>query len=181
MSLTVRPVELADLNRFVALHHRHHKPVQGHRFSLCAVKNGRIVGVASVGRPVARMTCPRSVVEVTRLCTDGTRNACSILYAAAARAAKEIGYTRIQTFILDEEPGVTLRAAGWRLDGVSAGGDGWYSRDGRRDDQPTNPKQRWVKDLNEASELPKILPTNEQARLQFTERLNNMVTLNRSR
>jgi hypothetical protein len=147
MGLDVRPIELRDLNAFVAEHHRHHKPVQGHRFSISVVLDGRIVGVASIGRPVARMTCPRSVFEVTRLCTDGTKNACSALYAAAARAAREIGYRRIQTFILDNEPGVTLRAAGWRLDGVSAGGEGWQSRAGRRTDQPTQPKQRWVKDL----------------------------------
>jgi hypothetical protein len=149
VTLRVGPVELTDLNAFVAAHHRHHKPVQGHRFSLGAFLNGRIVGACAVGRPVARMTDARKVVEVTRLVTDGTKNACSILYAAAARAAREIGYERIQTFILASEPGTSLRASGWEMDGESGGGT-WNrpSRSGRRDDQPLEPKQRWVKRLN---------------------------------
>ena len=149
MNLRVAPVELRDLNAFVALHHRHHKPVQGHRFSLGCYRNSVLVGACSVGRPVARMTDARAVVEVTRLVTDGTRNACSIPYAAAARAAREMGYQRIQTFILASEPGVTLRAAGWQCDGRSAGGT-WNrpSRDGRRDDQPLEAKTRWSKSLN---------------------------------
>lgn len=147
--IRVAPVELRDLNAFVATHHRHHKAVQGHRFSLGAFKGGRMVGACSVGRPVARMTDASTVVEVTRLVTDGTKNACSALYAAAARAAREMGYQRIQTFILASEPGVTLRAAGWTLDGPSAGGT-WNrpSRDGRREDQPLEPKTRWSKTLN---------------------------------
>ena len=109
-----------------------------------------------VGRPVARGCNPEEVAEVTRLCTDGTRNACSILYAACARAAEAMGYVRIQTYILDSEPGTSLKAAGWRLDGHTKGGQ-WdhtserqLNLDGgtRRSDQPTNPKARWVKDLS---------------------------------
>jgi hypothetical protein len=148
-SLYVRPIELAASNAYVGMLHRHHKPVVGHRFSLCCVnEKGHIHGVASIGRPVARLTCFRSVVEVTRLCTDGTPNACSILYAAAARVAREMGYAKIQTFILDSEPGTSLRAAGWSYEAPSMGGNGWQSRAGRRNDQPACPKQRWVKILS---------------------------------
>lgn len=152
MSLRVIPLTLRQLNRFVVEHHRHHKPVQGHRFSIGAWEIGNgLVGAASVGRPVARGCNPYFVAEVTRLVTDGTRNACSILYAAAARAAQAIGYRRIQTYILENEPGTSLKAAGWRFDGMTAGGD-WASSErfrqqGRRQDQPHGPKQRWVKDL----------------------------------
>lgn len=146
--LKIVPLELKELNVLVDKLHRHHKPVQGHRFSIGLSDGEKLVGGCSVGRPVARLTSQKQVVEVTRLVTDGTRNACSMLYGAAARAAKVLGYTRIQTFILAEEPGISLRAAGWYKDGDSKGGS--WTRDtkpGRRQDQPQGPKQRWVKDL----------------------------------
>ena len=137
-------VELREANAFIALQHRHHKPVQGHRFSIGAEHGGKLVGVAVVGRPVARMTCQRTVAEVTRLATDGTRNACSFLYAQCARAAQAMGFAKIQTFILDSEPGTSLKAAGWKCEGPSAGGD-WNrpSRGGRRTDQPMEAKNKW--------------------------------------
>mgnify|MGYP001610156938 FL=1 len=115
-------IGLDEANAFVAEHHRHHKPVIGHLFSLGAVQGDRIVGVAIVGRPVARMRDDGATAEVTRLCTDGTRNACSFLYGASARAAFALGFTRIGTYILASEPGTSLTAAGWRLIGESGGG-----------------------------------------------------------
>lgn len=257
--MKVRAVELSEANAYVSQHHRHHKPVVGHRFSLgafykptmreawcaatsvdgtfdpsnpsrgqCAVtalvvqdEDGgelrrttvrgqshylnnvrgsiidltleqfgdgasydaepvprersyllsspdtsrryallkervaeRMVGVVIVGRPVARMTDQRRTVEVTRLCTDGTKNACSALYAAAARAAAALGYERIQTFILDSEPGTSLRASGWECEGEAGGGQ-WNHSDepnlfagpNRRTDQPTCVKVRWARTL----------------------------------
>lgn len=83
---------------------------------------------------------------MTRLVTNGHRNACSFLYAAAARVSREMGFERIQTFILDEETGNSLKAAGWSFDGISDGGS-WNNRGGRRDD-PHIPRQRWIKTLN---------------------------------
>ena len=148
----VRPCELRDANAFIAEHHRHHKPVQGHRFSLSAWSGERLVGVCTVGRPVARLGGdPREVLEVTRLCTDGTPNACSALYAAAGRVGREMGYRRIQTYILASEPGTSLRAAGW-IDEGAAGGGQWHHTDGkpRRTDQPTELKARWAKELRTA-------------------------------
>lgn len=114
-------IELAEANAFVAQHHRHHRPVVGHLFSLGAVLGEKIVGVAIVGRPVARLRDDGLTAEVTRLCTDGTRNACSFLYGAAARAAFALGFTRIGTYILASENGATLKAAGWRLIGETPG------------------------------------------------------------
>ena len=147
--MRIVPLELRDLNSLVAVLHRHHKPVQGHRFSLGVEHEGRIVGGVSVGRPTARMTDQRKVLEVTRLVTDGTKNACSALYSAAARVGKEMGYARIQTFILESEPGISLKAAGWVFEQDSAGGD-WtrLSKPDRRQDQPQCKKQRWGKILN---------------------------------
>lgn len=138
-------VELKNANAFVENHHRHHRPVVGHRFSIGAEKNSKLVGVAIIGRPVARMTDQSNIVEITRLCTDGTRNACSFLYGAAARAAKALGYNSIQTFILSSESGTTLKAAGWRKEHTTKGGE-WtrISRSRNKADNAT-PKEKWVK------------------------------------
>lgn len=150
MSLKIVPMELKDANSLVAELHRHHKPTQGHRFSIGCFDGTKIVGAAIVGRPVARRINHREVLEVTRLVTDGTKNACSILYAAAARVGKELGYKKIQSYILENETGASLIAAGWYLELETAGGGQWKHTDGkaRRTDQPTSPKQRWAKRLN---------------------------------
>lgn len=143
-------VELSDANEFVSRLHRHHKPVRGHRFSVGVEHAGKLVGVAICGRPVARKTDSRLVLEVTRCCTDGTPNACSYLYGKAARLASELGFTKIQTFILaEEETGASLHAAGW-LKGHTTAGGSWNKgqRAGkRRDDQPEGEKTLWYKNL----------------------------------
>jgi len=155
--LEVRPIELRDANAYVAEKHRHHQPVVGHRFSISAWEGPTLHGIAIIGRPVSRQYDQLSVLEVTRLCTDGRRNACSILYAAAARAGKAMGYCRIQTYTLVEEPGASLRASGWDCEGEQAGGQWKYSEPqtslpfegyvNRRTDQPTGAKLRWSKTL----------------------------------
>ena len=118
------PVSLKAANTFVAEHHRHHKPVVGHKFSIGCAQEGRLVGVAIVGRPVSRYLDNGLTLEVNRLCTTGEKNVCSMLYAAAARAAKAMGYQKIITYTLDTEPGASLRAAGWTCMGL-AGGKRW--------------------------------------------------------
>lgn len=150
MSLIIVHVELSEANAIVKRWHRHHKEAQGHRFSIGVydTKKQELVGAAIVGRPVARLVNWRTTVEVVRLVSDGTKNACSILYAASARVAKELGYEKIQTYILDTEAGTSLLASGWECESKTAGGGhGWHSRSGRRNDQPENTKQRWVKVL----------------------------------
>jgi hypothetical protein len=137
--MTVERIGLDEANAFVAALHRHHKPVIGHLFSIGAALDDKIVGVAIVGRPVARMRDDGRTAEVTRLCTDGTRNACSFLYGAAARAAFALGFKRIGTYILASEPGTSLMGAGWRLIG-EAGGGSWSRQDRPRVD--THPTQR---------------------------------------
>ncbi len=114
-------IGLDEANAFVEQHHRHHRPVPGHLFALGAVLADDIVGVVIVGRPVARERDDGMTAEVTRLATDGTRNTCSFLYGAAARAAFALGYKRIGTYILASEPGTSLAAAGWRLIGEVRG------------------------------------------------------------
>jgi len=147
--LYVIPMELKQANAFVYNFHRHHKPVQGHRFSIgCMDEMSVVRGVCIVGRPVARNTNAHDVLEVTRLCTDGTKNACSFLYSAAARIGKAMGYKKIQTFILDSETGSSLLASGWHFELKTPGGQ-WIHTDGkpRRTDQPVCAKQRFGKAL----------------------------------
>lgn len=116
-------VTLDEANAFVARHHRHHPPVVGHLFSIGAFRGLDLVGVVIVGRPVARLRDDGLTAEVTRLCTDGTRNACSFLYGKAARAAFALGFLRIGTYTLPEEGGASLRACGWSLIGERGGGE----------------------------------------------------------
>lgn len=143
--LTLTPVSLAEANAFVAQHHRHHKPVVGHKFSIGCTADGRLVGVAIVGRPVSRYLDNGLTLEVNRLCTDGTKNACSMLYAAAWRAARAMGYQRIITYTLDTESGASLRAAGWTCAGL-AGGKRWTgSRRPAADLYPAQMKYRYEK------------------------------------
>lgn len=148
----VVPLTLSQANELVAQLHRHHKPAQGHRFSIGAVdEEGKLVGAAIIGRPVARKCPPYEVCEVTRLVSDGTEHVCSFLYGAAARIAKEMGFRKIQTYILFEEPGTSLRAAGWEHEADSPGGDWNQSKKyagTRRTDQPMTPKRRYGKVLN---------------------------------
>lgn len=115
-------IKLSEANAFVEAHHRHHKPVIGHLFSLGAVLGDQLVGVAIVGRPVSRIRDNGTTAEVTRLCTDGPRNACSFLYGASAKAAFALGFNRIGTYILASEGGASVTAAGWRLIGQTKGG-----------------------------------------------------------
>ncbi len=123
MSLRLVPVDFAEANAFVAALHRHHKPMPGAKFSVAVATGEKIVGVAMVGRPVARMSDNGSTLEVNRLCTDGTLNACSMLYGAAWRAAKALGYDRLITYTLPEEGGASLRASNWRCIGLRGGGN----------------------------------------------------------
>lgn len=119
---TVERVGLDEANAFVTAHHRHHKPVVGHLFSIAAATADsldggarKIVGVAIIGRPVSRHRDDGVTAEVTRLCTDGTKDAPSFLYGACARACFALGFKRVGTYILATEPGTSLTAAGWRM------------------------------------------------------------------
>lgn len=145
--LMLVPISLKEANAFVAAHHRHHKPVVGHKFSLGCVQGERLVGVAIVGRPVSRYLDDGRTLEVNRLCSTGEKNVCSFLYGAAARAAKALGYERIITYTLDTEPGTSLRAAGWSCSGP-AGGKRWTGkRKPAVDLYPAQMKLRYEKNL----------------------------------
>jgi hypothetical protein len=123
MALAIVPVDLEAANAFVQVHHRHHKPVPGCKFTVAVADGPKIVGVAIIGRPVGRGFDNGWTLEVNRCCTDGTRNACSMLYRAAWRAARELGYRRLVTYTLPVEGGASLRGAGWHFVGQRGGGN----------------------------------------------------------
>lgn len=146
MSLLLHPLTLSEAKFYVARHHRHHGAPVGGLFAIgCATSEDaeEPCGVVVVGRPVARMLQDGWTCEVTRLCTDGSRNACSFLYSAAWRAARAMGYRRLVTYILDSEPGTSLRAAGWKLVGEAGGGSWSRPSRPRVDDHPTQMKLRF--------------------------------------
>lgn len=156
--LTVKPISLAKANEYIIKNHRHHSKVTGHKFSLSCYDGDRLCGVACVGRPMSRKIDNGDVLEVTRLCTDGTYNACSILYARCARVAKDMGYKKIITYILETEDGTSLKASGWHCELESAGGGLWNCATRPREIEetdlfgtitkyPTCKKQRWSKEL----------------------------------
>jgi hypothetical protein len=113
MSLTLVPLTREEANDYVRRFHRHSKPVGIHRFAV-GVMNGTLRGVAIAGNPKARELDDGYTIEILRVCTDGTRNACSILYGACANAAKHMGYRLAITYTLVAENGASLRASGFK-------------------------------------------------------------------
>ena len=146
--LEIVPISLAEANAFVAAHHRHHKPVPGHKFAVAVSDAESIRGVAIVGRPVSRMLQDGLTLEVNRCCTDGAKNACSMLYGTSWRAAKALGYRRLLTYTLPEEGGASLRASGWRLIGERGGGSWNCPSRPRVDNHPTQRKLLWEVEIN---------------------------------
>lgn len=143
MTLEIVPISFEEAARFIVVHHRHHVAPVSWKFG-CAVSDGeRIVGVVAVGRPVARAFDDGWTLEVTRCCTDGTKNAASMLYGAAARAARALGYRRVVTYTLEVETGTSLRAAGWRVVWQTKGGSWSRQNRPRVDKAPTGPKTLW--------------------------------------
>ena len=143
MKLSLQPITLAEAGEFIRLHHRHHKPSKFHRFSIAANDGEKVVGVIVVGNPKARALDNGYIAEVTRCCTDGTKMAASMLYAAAWRAARAMGYQRLVTYTLAEEPGTSLRAAGFREIGKTKGGSWNRPSRPRIDKAPIGQKMLW--------------------------------------
>jgi hypothetical protein len=119
------PVSFADACGFVEMWHRHHEPPRGHKFSIGVADGTLLRGVAIVGRPVARGFDDGMTLEVTRTATDGTKNANSMLYAAAWQVTKGLGYRRLVTYTQDGESGASLRGAGWRIVAERKPRPGW--------------------------------------------------------
>jgi len=153
-NLDIRPVRFGICKEFVLRHHHHCRPPAGWRFGAGCFNGPTLVGVAMVGRPVARMLDASTIVEVNRLCINRDlsdslrRNAASKLLGFAAREAKRRGFTEIITYTLESEGGGSMRAAGWHEDGRSAGGSWSRPSRARGASGPTDPKVRWARELN---------------------------------
>lgn len=121
MTLSLCPITRAEASAFVRRFHRHHKPAVGDVFRVAVHNGARIVGCATVGRPVSRLLDDGRVLEINRLCVEeGHPNAASMLLGACKRAAWALGYTRLVTYTLASEGGASLRAAGYRVVGERA-------------------------------------------------------------
>ena len=133
--MKVKPTTLRFANEYVRQNHRHSKIVQGCKFCIAAIDaEETILGVAIVGRPVSRRLDDGYTAEIVRTCTTGTKNVNSLLYGACARIWKEMGGTRILTYTLETETGISLRAAGYKHTGTTQSfpkGKGWTTRKGR--------------------------------------------------
>lgn len=145
--MEIVPLTLREANDFVTENHRHHPAVRGCRFAIGLERDGTLCGVAICGRPVARRLDDGKTIEINRLATDGTRNACSMLYGACCRIAKEMGYKRAVTYILETENGASLRASNFVYDGDTKA-EAW-SRPSRIRETvaPTCKKKRYVRHL----------------------------------
>ena len=143
VGLTLAPVSLQTAFDFIARHHRHHQRPQGAKLAVGAMLVGQLVGVATIGRPVSRQLDDGFTAEVTRVATDGSKNACSFLLGAAWRTSRSMGYRRLVTYTLVTEPGASLRAAGWRVVGETRGGSWSAPSRPRLDKHPLCRKTRW--------------------------------------
>jgi len=158
--LLVKPITLKLANKFVTEHHRHHGTVVGYKFAIGCYTNDNLLGIAIVGRPISRRLDNGLTAEVTRLCTNGTKNVASKLYSACWRIAKEMGYKKIITYILASETGISLKASGWECEDEKCGGLAWNSGKGivrtdivtdlfgTKKKYPNEYKRRYIKQLS---------------------------------
>lgn len=152
MSYELRPITFKEAKTFVNEHHRHNVSPQGHKFSIGLSDEGNLIGVVMVGRPIARRNDDGLTAEVTRCCVlEGNKNANSMLYGAAWRTAKGMGYRRIITYTLVTESGTSLKAAGWEKVGFVKGREeGWNVPSRPRvkaERYPTEDKYKWEKSI----------------------------------
>lgn len=144
--MEIRPITFREACDFVSKEHRHHRPTVGWKFAIGCYKAEQLVGVAICGRPVSRRLDDGRTVEINRIATDGTKNACSMLYGACCRIAREMGYKRAITYILQSEPGTSLKASSFVCEG-EAGGTHWTGKRDRGQQIPAEMKTRWSRKL----------------------------------
>lgn len=141
--MKIVPISMKEANEYVTACHRHHKAVRGCKFCIGVTNCDKLVGVAICGRPVSRHLDDGLTLEINRCCTDGTRNACSMLYGACVRIAKSMGYEKVITYTLRSENGASLKASNFKYDGI-AGGEIWTGSRKRDNGVPKELKNRWV-------------------------------------
>ncbi len=172
MTLALQPIDFDEACRFIKRLHRHHRPPLGSKFQIGVNDGKKLVGVIIAGRPIGRRIDDGVTTEATRCCTDGTRNACSMLYGAAWRATQALGYWRMVTYTLPSEGGASLKAAGAVFVGMAGkkGGGGWSCETRPRlDDHPTEEKWRWEWKTGKQPKRIAEKKTEPQAALLFDE------------
>ena len=148
MNYEVVPISYKLACEVVLEYHRHHKPPQGHKFSIGLDSNG-LHAVVMVGRPVAREYDDGRTLEITRICTidNAVPNSVSILLGAICRAGKALGYKRIITYTLESEHGSSLKASNFSIDGTVRGRSWSTPSRIREDKHPLDNKTRWIRKL----------------------------------
>ena len=147
MYLKVAPITFRDASDFINAHHRHHAASQGCKFCVSLRdRSGEVQGVAVCGRPVSRKLDDGYTLEINRVCTLGQQNACSMLYGACCRIAKDMGYSKVITYTLETEPGTSLRVSNFHNDG-RAGGTHWTGERNRGQKIPAEMKIRWTREV----------------------------------
>lgn len=144
--MVIVPITFKTACEFINKNHRHHKPTVGCKFCIGLEHEGKLIGVSVCGRPVSRYLDDGKTIEINRLCTDGSRNACSKLYSASCNAARAMGYKKAITYILESENGASVKASGFRCEGI-AGGKNWSGKRNTGVETPKEMKTRWVRDL----------------------------------
>ena len=150
--MQIKPISYRTAADYINQHHRHHKAPQGQKWAVGVYDGETLHGVATAGRPVGRRFDDGATCEITRVCTDGTRNACSMLYGTCCRIAKAMGYGRIITYTLASEDGASLKAANFKNDG-EAGGTHWTGERDKGQEIPNEMKTRWVRWLDPPKEM----------------------------
>lgn len=143
----IAPITFREASEYINKYHRHHNATIGCKFCISVVDDdGQLRGVAVCGRPVSRKLDDGFTLEINRVCTDGARNACSMLYGACVRIAKAMGYKKVITYTLQSEDGASLKASNFICEG-KAGGTHWTGSRNRGQNIPAEMKNRWVKEL----------------------------------
>ena len=145
--LQIRPIHLREANDYVRKYHRHNIPTAGGKFAIKCCNEEEIVGVAICGRPIARKFDDGKTLEIYRCCTNGTKNACSKLYGASVRIARDMGYKKIITYTLESENGASLKASNFRCVGISGGKEWTGERKREYFVAPKEMKNRWECEL----------------------------------
>ena len=140
--MDIRPITFRQASDYINQHHRHHRATVGCKFCIGLYEGEKLIGCAVCGRPVSRYLDDGLTCEINRVCTDGTRNACSMLYGACCRAAKAMGSRQIITYTLESESGTSLKASNFLDDGI-AGGEIWTGNRKRNNGVPQEKKRRW--------------------------------------
>ena len=142
--LYIKPIHIKSANDYVKQFHRHNLPCVGGKFAISCFEDNRLCGVAICGRPTARKLDDGTTLEIYRNCTDGTRNACSKLYAACIRIAKDMGYKKVITYILESETGASVKASNFVCEGKAGLKKQTGQRQKERTVAPPEYKQRYV-------------------------------------